>query len=143
MSLQPPEGDWHTASQYTERKGQLLFLQVRLVMFVVLVGGVILLYTVMLLQDIWNCFTLGCSALLPMRIRSLWAPVQMPVHVHIAFDGAMLLFLLFALRMGYSELSEQIQKQRAHSEFEAVMQRIRSGEDIDSILADLKKRKGQ
>lgn len=65
----------------------------------------------------------------------------MPVHVHIAFDGGMLLFLLFALWMGYNELLEKIHEQQAQKEFEEIMQRVRSGEDIDGILADLKKRK--
>jgi len=67
----------------------------------------------------------------------------MPVHVHIAFDGGMLLFLAFILYIGYSDLTERIQELQAQREFDTVMQRIRSGEDIDGILADLKKRKGR
>jgi len=139
MSSSSPRGSWDTAPRYTDGNGQPFSLQLRLVVFVVFAGGATLLFTVMLLQDIWKCFTMGCSALLPMRIR--WIEVPMPVHVHIAFDGGMLLFLLSALWMGYNELLEKIREQQAQKEFEEIMQRVRSGEDIDGILADLKKRK--
>lgn len=81
-------------------------MQVRLAVFVLLAGGAILLFTVMLLQDIWKCFTMGCSALVPMRIRSFWSPVSMPFHVHIAFDGGVLLLLIILFRLGYNDLME-------------------------------------
>lgn len=132
-----------TTPRPTDQKRQETFLRLYRAVFVVLAGGAILVFLIMLLQDLWNCFTLGCSALLPMRIRSFWAPVMMPVHVHIAFDSGMLLFLAFVLYMGYNDLTERIQELQAQREFDTVMQRIRSGEDIDSILADLRKRRGQ
>lgn len=143
MRSKPAGGVMPTAPRHTEQKRQETFLRLYRVAFVAFVGGVMLVFVIMLLQDIRNCLTLGCSALLPMRIRSFWAPVEMPVHAHVAFDGGVLLFLAFILYMGYNDLTERIQELQAQREFDAVMQRIRSGEDVDGILADLKKRKGQ
>ncbi|GBC94913.1 hypothetical protein HRbin16_00698 [bacterium HR16] len=143
MGSQLPGGGMPTAPRHTEQKRQETFLRLYRMAFIAFAGGVMLIFVIMLLQDIRNCFTLGCSALLPMRIRSFWAPVEMPVHVHIAFDGGMLLFLAFILYIGYSDLTERIQELQVQREFDTVMQRIRSGEDIDGILADLKKRKGR
>ncbi len=139
MNSQPPWG-MPTDPQHMQEKRQLLLLRLQLAGLLVFAGGAILVFSVMLVGDVWNCFTLGCSARLPMRIRSFWSPVEMPVHVHIAFDGAMLLFLLFILRMGYGEMTERIRELQARIDFDGVMQRIRAGEDVDNILSDLKKR---
>lgn len=141
MRSQPSRGGMPTAPRHTEQKRQETLLRLYRVAFVAFAGCVMFIFVIMLLQDIRNCFTLGCSALLPMRIRSFWAPVEMPVHVHVAFDGGMLLFLAFILYMGYNDLTERIQELQAQREFDTVMQRIQSGEDVDGILADLEKRK--
>ncbi len=143
MSWQSSKGGLPTTPQYAEQKRRETFLRLQRVAFVASVGGVMLIFVIMLLQDIRNCFSLGCSALLPMRPRSFWSPVGMPVHVHIAFDTGMLFFLLFVLYMGYSELTERIQELRAQREFDMIMQRIRSGEDIDGIFTNLEKHKEQ
>lgn len=95
------------APGYTEGKGQAFSLQVRLAVFVLLAGGAILLFTFMLIQVIWKCFTMGCSALVPMRIRSFWSPVPMPVHVHIAFDSGILFLLIVLFWLGYNDLTEE------------------------------------
>jgi len=95
----------------------------------------------MLISDVGNCFRLGCSALLPMRVRAFWSPVEVPIHVHIGIDLFLLLVAVVALILGYNDLTERLREIRAWREFEAAMQRIRAGENVDNIARDLCRRR--
>jgi len=95
----------------------------------------------MLISDVGNCFRLGCSALLPMRVRAFWSPVEMPIHVQIGMDLFLLLVTVTGFILGYNDLTERLREIRAWREFEATMQRIRAGENVDDIVRDLRRRR--
>lgn len=135
-SDRPSQG---STSKYTATQEWLVRLG--LYAHVLCCGALTLILTGMLISDVGNCFRLGCSALLPMRVRAFWSPVEVPIHVHIGIDLFLLLVAVVALILGYNDLTERLREIRAWREFEAAMQRIRAGENVDNIARDLRRRR--
>ncbi|MCL6476209.1 MAG: hypothetical protein K6U75_14290 [Firmicutes bacterium] len=56
-------------------------------------------------------------------------------------DLFLLLVTVTGFILGYNDLTERLREIRAWREFEATMQRIRAGENVDDIVRDLRRRR--